>query len=116
MYSLCVRCLSHLNALSCQAALTGLLPWILHSVAMGIELVTASHLNEKKEHITWRSLTMAWDNAAGAGYTSALHQSRACAQHVDAGLALCEGQYSFHYTGDKGYAGTLFFSFVLDAC
>ena len=94
-----------LYAYSCQVVLDSFLIWLLHSVAVGIEMVAAFHLNEKKQHIKWKALTMTCDNADGAGYTAPSLQSRACAQHVVAGLVVCDEQYSFHYTGDKGYAG-----------
>ena len=75
-----------------------------------MEDVAASHLNKGKGRNQWPKGSFQWD-CVGAD-TDVHLRARLCAEHTMAGLAVSQHCNSYHYSSDKGYAGTLFVSIL----
>ena len=88
-----------------QAQLLTLLPQLLIAVAAAVDIALASQLNPKVQSIPWASIVCTWERDGAGGYQDAVHKGRMCLQHVLAGLEVSKDAYSYHYAGDKGWAG-----------
>ena len=70
-----------------------------------IEDVAASHLNKGRDRKFWASGNFQWDCMGADGD---IHlRARLCAEHTMAGVAVSQHANVYHYSSDKGYAGTL---------
>ena len=73
-------------------------------MALAIEGVAASHMNPKKDRVNWCQCSFEW-NLVGGDSASVHTRARQCAEAVLATRMACSNEHSFHYAGDKGYAG-----------
>ena len=87
------------------------LGWVVAALGSAVDGVMASHLNPKTPAVVWDQLLVKWQASTEAGYLDNPQKSRQCVQYVLGGVDAAGTNYSYHYSGDKGWAG--FFVVVL---